>query len=51
MRQFRGAEAKDEKGTRRLRQLTELILLCLTLDPVKRPSVDELIKHPFISEE
>ena len=51
MRQFRGSEAKDEKGTRKLRRLTDLILLCLTLDPMKRPSVDELIKHPFIAEE
>ena len=50
MRQFRGAEAKDDKGARKLRRLTDLILLCLTVEPLKRPSVDELIKHPFISE-
>ena len=44
-------EGKDEKSVRRLKALTDLIHQCLVLDPLKRPSVEQLLKHAFIRED
>ena len=40
----------NQQETKALRQLADLINLCLTVDPSKRPSVETLLNHPFITE-
>ena len=40
-----------EQEIRKLRQLADLIGQCLTLDTSKRPSVDQLMLHPFIKDD
>ena len=52
MKGYRGeGEGKDEAGMRKLKQLCDLIHQCTVVDPLKRPTVDALLKHPFIRED
>jgi serine/threonine-protein kinase PRP4 len=39
-----------EAETRKLQQLRDLIEACLTLDPSKRITPEDALKHPFIAE-
>ena len=52
MKGYRGeGEGKDDAGLKKLRQLCDLIHQCTVVDPLKRPTVDVLLRHAFIRDD
>lgn len=45
---FRAADEKEKEFFIKMReQLADLIIKCLNFDPMKRPTMDEVLAHPF----
>ena len=47
---LRGTQRLNEKQTKKMNQLRDLLDKCLRLDPSKRIGISEALSHPFIME-
>ncbi len=50
LRELRGVQQLDEQGFRKVLQLKDLLDKVLVLDPAKRLSLNDALRHTFITD-